>query len=117
MFSKEELNSSLNTSDLPKEGELYKKVSLFGRSFELRYGYYDDIDRQGPPDVIYPDLKLSPIFTDDGVPIVTMMQDACPRFMGKGSVPEDSTCAECKYFRRCVEWFGLCVQENNKKQV
>ena len=31
-----------------EEGELYKVVTTFGKTFELRYGYYEECDRQSP---------------------------------------------------------------------
>ncbi len=99
----------------PAEGDLYKVVTTFGRTFELRYGYYADIDRTRPPDVIYPDFSVTPLFTEEGAPFVTMMQDACPCFRGATRRTEDSTCAECRYFRRGEEWFGLCAHPDRQR--
>ena len=87
-----------------QEGELYKVVTTFGKTFELRYGYYDEIDRQNllcQPSVIYPDFTLEPIYTDGGEPFVTMMQDACTGYKGENRKTSDTTCAECQYFRIC----------------
>ena len=100
-----------------KEGELYRVVMTFGKIFELRYGYYDDCDRQNPlcePDIIYPDFTESPLYTDTGAPFVTMMQDACEHYKGAKKRTQDTTCEECKFFRRGEEWFGICVCEKNK---
>lgn len=99
----------------PREGEVYKTVVTFGRTFELRYGYYDDIDRNHPPDIIYPDLIRFPVYTDSGEPFVTMMQDACRRFHGSVGRTSDTTCADCDHFVRGDEWFGICGNINNKK--
>ncbi len=106
----------LGTKDIQKEpehkeGELYKVVTTFGKTFELRYGYYDEIDRQSPlcePAVIYPDFVKTPLYTDDGEPFVTMMQDACTNYKGETKRNADTTCADCKYFERGEEWFGIC---------
>ena len=100
-----------------KEGELYKTVKIFGKVLELRYGYYDDIDRNHPPDIIYPDFKKAPIYTDNGEPFVTMMQDACPLFLGDTEITTDTTCADCDYFLRSEEWFGICKNDNKKTTV
>ena len=54
-----------------KEGDLYKVVNTFGRTFELKYGYYGDCDRRFEPDVIYPDFTKDPVYTDEGTPFVT----------------------------------------------
>lgn len=94
------------------EGELYKKVELHGRTFTLYYGYYDECDRRNPlcePIVIYPDFTKEPIYTDDGEPFVTMMQDACENYRGISAPTSDTTCAECKFFKRGEEWFGICT--------
>lgn len=102
-------------SSTPAEGELYKRVVTFGKSFELRYGYYDDIDRKTNPVVIYPDFQENPVYTDGGEPFVTMMQDACASYGGSTERTVDTTCAECKYFKRGEEYFGICLCESNRK--
>ena len=102
----------------PKEGELYRVVKTFGRTFELRYGYYGERDRENPlcdPSVIYPDFKSSPLHTDTGEPFVTMMQDACSAYKGEHKKTPDTTCADCDYLLRGEEWFGVCVCPKNKK--
>lgn len=97
------------------EGEIYKTVTTFGKTFELRFGYYDDIDRNHPPDIIYPDFIKSPIYAEGGEPFVTMMQDACASYKGKSKKTPDTTCAECKHFKRGEEWFGICINPKNIK--
>ena len=100
-----------------KDGELYKVVKTFGKTFELRYGYYSEEDRQNPlcePAVIYPDFTREPLYTDDGEPFVTMIQDACADYKGEDNKTPDSTCAECKHFKRGEEWFGVCACKKNK---
>ena len=95
-----------------KEGDLYKTVKTFGKTFELRYGYYGERDRQNPlckPAVIYPDFTREPLHTDDGKPFVTMIQDACASYKGEGNKTPDTTCADCKHFNRGDEWFGICT--------
>ncbi len=99
----------------PAEGDIYKIVETFGKTFELRYGYYSDSDRHTEPDVIYPDFQNEPLYTDDGTPFVTMMQDACARYVGDTAKNADTTCADCKYFERGEEWFGVCRCKQNKK--
>ena len=111
-------NNISPTEATHKEGELYKVVNTFGKTFELRYGYYEECDRQNPlcePIVIYPNFTKKPVYTDDGVPFVTMMQDACKSYKGEAKRTPDTTCAECKYFDRGEEWFGICGHPNNKK--
>ena len=103
-----------------KEGELYKIVTTFGKTFELRYGFYEEKDRLNPlcePAIIYPDFQKEPLFTDDGVPLVTVMQDACQYFNGCAKRTPDTTCAECKYFSSGEDWFGICTYPKNKKSI
>lgn len=90
-----------------KEGELYKIINIKGRVFELRYGYYEEIDRiHNDPDVIYPDLIADPQYTDCGHPIVTLMQDACKHF--KGDKSSENDCSQCVHCEREEDLFGIC---------
>ena len=104
-------------SNEPREDELYAVVTVHGKLFELRYGYYDDRDRGEPPDVIYPDLIKHPVYTDSGEPLITMMQDACPHYLGDTQKKEDAACGECSFFERGPEWFGRCRSPSNKKAL
>lgn len=118
MFSKLIQNDSPQPKVIPKEGEIYKTVTAFGKTFELRYGYYEECDRSTPlinePVPIYPDFIKEPAYTDTGEPFVTMIQDACPRFDGNAPRTPDTTCEECKYFKRGEDWFGICTCPENK---
>ena len=114
MLFKSPPKAKSSETHVPSEGALYKIVTTFGKTFELRYGYYGEIDRGEPPDVIYPDFRAHPVYAESGEPFVTRMQDACRRFRGQGPRTEDSTCAECRHFRRGEEWFGLCTHPANK---
>ena len=90
-----------------KEGELYKIVNIKGKIFELRYGYYEDIDRShSEPDIIYPDLNAEPQYTSCGMKIVTQMQDACKHF--EGNKNPESDCSQCAHFERDKDLFGIC---------
>ena len=117
MFSKLIRNDLPQQKNIPKEGELYKVVNTFGKTFALRYGYYGECDRRYEPDVIYPDFQKEPVYTDGGEPFVTMMQDACKSYKGEAERTPDTTCAECKYFERGEEWFGICLCPRNKKPI
>ena len=111
-------NKNIPNESEHKEGDLYKVITTFGRTFELRYGYYGECDRQNPlcqPAVIYPDFTALPLYTDGGEPFVTMLQDACASYRGESKKTIDTTCAECKYFSRGEEWFGICKCKRNRK--
>lgn len=121
MFSKLVQNDFPQAKLIPKEGDLYKVVTTFGKTFELRYGYYDECDRNNPlvegPVPIYPDFTKKPVFTDEGTPFVTMMQDSCKSYKGELKRTTDTTCAECIYFKQGEEWFGICTCPKNKKRL
>ena len=105
-------NSSPTTS--PKEGDVYKEVSVCGKTFKLVYGYYEDFERNSPyndPMPIYPDFIKKPMYTDDGTPIVTAMQDVCSKYHGRR---EGDSCSECIFFKSQEELFGLCECPENK---
>lgn len=90
----------------PKEGDLYKELTVFGKTFEIRYGYYEDFERQHhEPMAIYPNFIEHPEFTEEGQPFVTAMQDICQHYVG---VPHGDTCGECSCFRKGPDLFGLC---------
>lgn len=104
----------------PKEGDLYRVVTTYGKTFELRYGYYDERDRRNPlcgPTVIYPDFSESPPITERGEPFVTMVQDACVHYKGEAPKTPDTTCSECLYFRAGEEWFGVCICPSRLKST
>ena len=101
---------------IPKEGDVYKIVEVFGKRFELRYGYYEEYERSrgDPPIPIYPDFKDTPLHTDEGYPFVTQMQELCE--YGESSF-EDGVCADCRYYRDGEELIGVCLLEKNRKTV
>ena len=115
MFSKLIQNDFPQTELAHKEGDLYKIITTYGKSFELRYGYYGDCDRKYEPNVIYPDFLREPVYTDNGEPFVTMVQDACRSYRGEMKRTQDTTCYECKYFQRGEDWIGICACPKNKK--
>ena len=101
-----------------KEGELYKVVNVHGRIFELRYGYYEECERENPavdPMPLYPDFLKEPQYTEEGYAIVTMMQDSCRYYKGEKSKFRE--CGDCAYFHREDELFGICTCKLCKQSV
>ena len=97
------------------EGDLYKRIEYGGRTFELRYGYYEECDRHNPlvgPVPIYPDFVANPVYDREGRPFVTDMQDACAHY--KGTSPEDG-CYSCCNHQSGSEFLGICLCEANRK--
>ena len=95
----------------PREGDIYKVVELYGRQFELKYGYYESFEREsefGEPIPIYPDFLKNPCQTDDGRRFVTQMQSLCEH--GTSSF-KDGFCVDCKYFIEGDDLIGICGRE------
>lgn len=98
-----------------REGDLYRIVTVYGKTFELYYGYYDDIERAGKhtePIPIYPDLVRYPLYTEDGSPFVTEMQDICSHFLGREG---EESCLACRHFEKGDELIGICKCEKRKR--
>ncbi len=92
-----------------RDGDLYKAVDVFGKTFHLYYGFYEEQDKYGKyaePVPIYPNFIENPEYTDDGYPFTTEMQDICSHYQGK--VGEDS-CFACSNFSKGSEMIGLCL--------
>lgn len=101
-------------SQKPKEGELYGVVNVFGKTFEIYYGYYEDYERNSPyndPVPIYPDLIASPQYDAQGRPIVTEMQISCEHFRGR---QDCDACGHCAHFQKGERLFGLCRCEERR---
>lgn len=99
---------------MPGEGDFFKIIRLYGRSFEIRYGFYEERDRYTPfaePVPIYPDFIKLPQYTDDGAPFVTAMQSPCPSFDGKRDA--NSVCEDCSLYRHGDELIGICTCRRN----
>ena len=93
---------------IPKEGELYKTITVAGHSFELRYGYYEEHERDlCSPVVIFPDLSAAPLYSPDGSPLVTQIQDPCEHYTPAPG-REESWCGDCAHFHSDHPEIGLC---------
>ena len=94
--------------DRAKDGELYKTIRLFDKDFEIRYGYYEEFERDsryGEPVPIYPNFEKEPAYTGEGYPFVTQMQCLCPYGDSKFS---DGCCVDCSYFQQGDDLIGVC---------
>lgn len=99
-----------------KEGDLYKVITLLGKTFEVRYGYYSEKERLskfGEVLPIYPDFLKLPVYTDEGQPFVTQMQDICDFYVGE---PNGEDCYSCKHYHHGDDLLGICICDFNRKQ-
>lgn len=96
-----------------KEGDLYKMIFVNGRVFEIRYGYYEEFERENTDPVpIYPDLLSNPIYGSDGRPLVTAMQDVCDGFHGECG---EMGCYGCRHYKAADDFIGVCMNEEYKR--
>lgn len=101
-----------------RDGDFYKSVTVFGKTFDLYYGYYDEKERYAKfaePVPIYPSFKDNPMYAEDGQPFVTEMQDVCDCFSKEYS--DDACCADCAHFVRGEELIGLCGCRTRVKSI
>ncbi len=97
-----------NTKTVPKEGDLYKTVTIDQYVFELRYGYYAEADRAADePVVIYPEIS-SQLYTKEGYRIVSAVSEACHRYTTEENTNRDGCCVDCIYYMPPGEDIGVC---------
>ena len=97
------------------EGAIYKTITAFDNTFEVRYGFYDDFERDSEnayPVPIYPDFRENPLYTKDGYPFVTKMQELCEFGSSKFA---DGCCADCPHFVHGAEMIGICTCDENRR--
>lgn len=98
-----------------REGELYKVLKVSDYAFEIRYGYYSEEDRFSKYSEvipIFPDFITNPIYTTDGFPLVTKMQDKCSHFTHNKNL---DSCYGCLHFEEGDDMIGICRCKHNKK--
>lgn len=96
-----------------RDGDLYKIIEAFGKTFEVRYGYYEEFEKgTGDPIPIYPDFIKAPEYTDDGKPFVTAMQDGCS--FAKMKTNGFGFCNDCEYYDGSDEFIGICLRDTNE---
>lgn len=105
-----------HTARIPQEGDLHAVVKIENHVFELRYGFYDELDRNsGEPCVIYPDLESEPLYTKDGSRIVSAIQSVCPHYVAPEGRTEEDSCYTCSYFPSIKDEIGICRCEKTRK--
>ncbi len=99
-----------------REGDLYKIVEVAGRSFEIRYGYSCEDERnRWEPTPIYPDFLITPEYTAEGYPFATAYQDICEHYSPKPKVTGENWCNDCTLFDKQEEYIGICKCRNRCK--
>lgn len=92
-----------------REGDLHKICCVGGVSFEIRYGYSSEEERERwDPTPIYPDFLQKPEFTEDGYPFATAYQDVCRWYLPRPQASGEHWCSDCMHFEKCEEYIGIC---------
>ncbi len=104
------------TNAHPKDGEIYKRIYIGEHTFELRYGYYTDSDREfGEPVVIFPELAKTKLYTDSGLRIVTAVQDPCSFYEASNQKAKEESCIDCIHYYPPCDDIGICKCKSNQK--
>lgn len=93
---------------MAREGDLYKRIVIDDITFEIRYGYYEEMDRYGKyndPIPIYPNFKEHPEYNNEGYPFVTAMQNICSHFEG---TDKELGCYGCVHYNEANDLIGIC---------
>lgn len=102
---------------IPIEGQLYKALTVAGHRFELRYGYYEEREREEcQPVVIFPDLHAAPRYCPEGYPLVTQIQDPCEHY-APAPGREEPWCGDCAHFHSEHPEIGVCRCETRRNTL
>ncbi len=100
-----------------REGDLYKRVVVEDKSFEIRYGYNAEYERanNGEPIPILPDLDKETHYTKSGKRIVTFVQSSCIHFKMRCDNNDNDCCGDCIYYADNKEMIAPCECEDMMK--
>lgn len=102
----------------PREGDIFDVVSVGGHHFTIRYGYYEEAERSATePIPIYPCFLKSPVYTREGHPLVTRIQDACEHYTTQDAQGGDGWCADCIHCVSGDEEIGICQNPHRRKRT
>lgn len=97
------------------EGDLYKLIKIEDFVIEIKYGYYDEKDKYSKynePIPIFPNFVTNPIYTTEGYPLVTKMQNKCNHYI---SDIKSDECFGCKYLKEVEDLIGICICSHNRR--
>lgn len=101
-----------------REGDLYEVLLVDGGTFEIRYGYYEDYERNdSEPIPIYPDLEKNTIYGASGKRIVTHMQEPCSHFKPKTDEDTERCCGCCKHYPQNRQMIEVCQCRHNQSKI
>ena len=96
------------------EGDVYEVLYVDGGTFEIRYGYYEDFERNTTEPVpIYPDLSKTPVYGTSGSRIVTFMQETCRHFIPVDGDGTENCCGCCRHYPKNKQMINPCTCPEN----
>ena len=100
----------------PREGDIHEVVCVGGHSFTIRYGYYKESERDSTdPIPIYPCFLSDPHYTEEGLPLITRIQDACEHYATEPGDGGDGWCADCLHCSGDQGEIGICQCEHRRR--
>ncbi|MGI6499951.1 MAG: hypothetical protein ACOX1S_03560 [Anaerostipes sp.] len=100
---------------LHNEGEVYKVYEIEDKSFTIYYGYYSDLDREGEVLLpIFPNFYLDPVYTKEGFPYCTRIQDTCHHYCCRHGGSGDGWCSDCVYYPDESMEIAVCMCNKRK---
>ena len=93
-----------------EEKHLHKLYQVGGRSFAVYLEYDEQMGESYPA---YPDFEASPVYTEEGYPFATAVQESCPHVKVKSlkaTMPSD--CGDCAWLYRehtPYDPIGICM--------
>ncbi len=94
---------------IPREGDLYKVIEIEKNTFKILYGYYEESERDKvEPLPVFPNLKENPVYTADGKPIVTAIQDPCEYYAPKNEERSEEWCGDCISYLNTDKEISVC---------
>ncbi len=94
---------------IPCEGDLYKVIEVDNNTFQILYGYYEESERDRvEPLPVFPDLKENPVYTSDGKPIVTAIQEPCEYYISKNENRSEEWCGDCISYLDADKEISIC---------
>lgn len=92
-----------------REGDLYKVIEVDGNTFKILYGYYEESERDKvEPLPVFPDLKKNPVYTADGKPIVTAIQEPCEYYAPINRERSEEWCGDCISYLNTENEISIC---------
>lgn len=102
---------------LPKEGDLYRIFVVDQHTFDIRYGYYaeDERDRVEPLP-IFPNFEKNPVYTKNGEPVTAYVQYPCRHYTPHRSEEPEEWCGDCLYYGGGREEMGPCLCRERRRE-